>query len=310
MAVNVYEIITQRFLDKLDQGIIPWQKPWKVSKELDGSQFFPCYPYGKKKPYDIINQMLLGFEPGQYATFNQITKAGGKVKKGEKSQIICGWIFSKEALTDKATGEIITDDDGNELTKDRFALRYYNVFNVNTQVEGLPVDAIIEEPTTEEGDEIVTIQPDAIAESIISAYVNSEALTFEAKGSNRAYYSPLEDKVVVPALKQFDNVEEYYSTAFHELTHSTMKKSRCNREEDRKGKSVAFGSEEYSKEELVAEIGAATLVNYCGLETEKSFNNSTAYIQGWSKKLKEQPKMIVYASAQAQKAIDYILNCN
>lgn len=306
--MNVYEIITKRFLDKLDQGIIPWQKPWKTSKELDRSEFFPCYPYGKKKPYDIINQMLLGFEPGEYATFNQIKQAGGKVKKGEKSQIICGWVHTKEALTDNATGEFLTDEDGNELTKDRFGLRYYNVFNVKTQVEGMKTH-IVDEPTTEEGETITTLQPDALAEQIIKNYVDHETLKYEAKGSNRAYYSPAEDKVVVPALIQYDNIEEFYSTAFHELTHSTMHIARCNRQEDRKGKNVAFGSEEYTKEELVAEIGSAALVNYCGLETEKSFNNSTAYVQGWSKKLKEQPKMIIYASAQAQKAIDYILSC-
>jgi antirestriction protein ArdC len=182
-------------------------------------------------------------------------------------------------------------------------LRYYNVFKVETQCENIYL---------KKKDEIkpeIILEPSEVAEEIIRKYIESDdAPTFNNNGSNSAYYSPALDQVVVPNIAQYSNIAEYYSTAFHELTHSTMKKSRCNREEDRKGKNVAFGSEEYSKEELVAEIGAAALVNFAGLETDGSFQNSASYIQGWSKKLKEQPKMIVYASAQAQKAIDYILS--
>lgn len=295
MALNVYEIITQRILEQLEKGVIPWQKPWRTVKGADTTSYFPCYPLGKNKPYDFLNQMLLDFVPGHYATFQQITKLGGKVKKGEKSKIIAGWIYTKEERKDM-DGNVITDEDGNALYKDRFALRYYNVFCVETQVDGIDVKSIEPEELTG------TFEPSEVAEDIITKYVERENLTFiRDKASNRAYYSPLEDKVVVPHIGQFKECAEYYSTAFHELTHSTMKSTRCDRQENRKGKNVAFGSEEYSKEELVAEIGAATLVNISGLETESSFNNSASYIDGWSKKLKEQPKMIVYASIQAQK---------
>lgn len=302
--MNVYEIITSRILEQLEKGVIPWQKPWKTSKNAKDLSFFPCFPLGKKKPYDILNQMLLDFKPGHYATYQQITKLGGKVKKGEKSQIIAGWIYSKEERKD-ANGNIITDEETGEiLYKDTFALRYYNVFNVEEQTTGINTDDVVEVPE----DEVTTIQPVEAAENIINNYINKSGVKFTRdKASNRAYYSPALDEVVVPHIAQFSEVAEYYSTTFHELTHSTMKVDRCNREENRKGKNVAFGSEEYSKEELVAELGAGALVNICGLETESSFNNSASYIEGWSKKLKEQPKMIVYASAQAQKALDYIL---
>lgn len=307
MKANVYEIITQRILDQLEKGVIPWQRPWTVSKKaLKNNAFFPCYPLGKEKPYDILNQMLLDFVPGHYATFQQITKQGGKVKKGEKSKIICGWIYSKEERKD-SDGNTITDEDGNILYKDNFALRYYSVFHIETQTEGIDISTVEEI----EDDENTTpvFEPSEIADNIIDSYVSKEGINFiNDKVGNEAYYSPSLDKVVIPHIAQFNSQAEYYSTAFHELTHSTMKASRCNREEDRKGKSVAFGSTEYSKEELVAELGAGALVNICGLETESSFSNSASYIDGWSKKLKEQPKMIVYASAQAQKAIDYILN--
>ena len=121
--------------------------------------------------------------------------------------------------------------------------------------------------------------------------------------SDKAYYRPSTDTVVVPEIGQFKEVSEYYSTLFHELTHSTGHSSRLNRITA----PAFFGSEEYSKEELVAEIGAATLVNMAGLETPKSFKNSAAYIQGWSKALKENKKMIVEASGKANKAVNYIL---
>lgn len=303
MKLNVYEIITQRILDQLEKGVIPWQKPWKTVKTADSLSYFPCFPLGKNKPYDILNQMLLDFRAGHYATYAQITKLGGKVKKGEKSQIIAGWIYSKEERKDKE-GNTLVDEEGNTLYKDNFALRYYNVFNVEEQTEGIDIKAVKEEDLT-----TPEFEPLEFAENIVSNYVEREHIKLTRdKTSNRAYYSPALDEVVIPHIAQFTEQAEYYSTLFHELTHSTMKSTRCNRQEERKGKDVAFGSEEYSKEELVAELGAGALVNICNLETESSFNNSASYIEGWSKKLKEQPKMIVYASAQAQKAIDYILN--
>ena len=120
--------------------------------------------------------------------------------------------------------------------------------------------------------------------------------------SNRAFYSPSEDSVTVPAMEQYDIVEEYYSTLFHETTHSTGHASRLNR--DMTGH---FGSDSYSKEELVAELGAAFLVQKCGMDSAKAFKNSVAYIQSWSKKFKEDKKLIVSAASKAEKAVKFIL---
>lgn len=115
------------------------------------------------------------------------------------------------------------------------------------------------------------------------------------------------DLIHLPLFEQFTVANEYYSTSFHESVHSTMKESRCNRAEDRKGKLVAFGSNEYSKEELVAEIGSANIMNILGIETSKSFRNSNAYIQGWLSKLRNDVKFIVSASSKAEKAVTFIL---
>lgn len=136
---------------------------------------------------------------------------------------------------------------------------------------------------------------------------NREHITLEHTTSNEAYYSPSRDLIHLPLLEQFKRQEEYYSTAFHEATHSTGHKTRL----DRLGTGLqvaSFGSESYSKEELVAELGSATILNMLGIETDKSFRNSTAYIQNWLSVLKSDVKFIVSASSKAEKAVKYILN--
>ena len=123
------------------------------------------------------------------------------------------------------------------------------------------------------------------------------------EAGDRAFYRPSTDSITLPTLNQFAATAEYYSTAFHELTHSTGHSKRLNRLE----KTAFFGSEAYSKEELIAEIGAAALVNVAGLETAKSFRNTTAYIQNWLSVLKNDKRFIVSASGKAEKAVNLIL---
>lgn len=297
---DIYEEVTKRITEELEKGVIPWQKPWKTKAT---GEMFPCFSYSTGKRYDFINIMLLGGEPGEFATFNQITKEGGKVKKGAKSRFIVGWVVTDHQRKD-ADGKPLVDEDGKPETYKTFGLRYYSVFNILTDVEGLQPK---KNWTEDEGEENA-VDPVESAEKILHGYIDRpDAPKFEEKASNKAYYQPGLDLVVVPDKRQYEYIEEYYSTAFHELTHSTMKESRCNREEDRKGKKCAFGSEVYSKEELVAEIGAASLVMIAGIETEHSFRNSAAYIQSWLKALKDDVTMLVYASSQAQKAVEYIL---
>ena len=167
-----------------------------------------------------------------------------------------------------------------------------------SQVDGV-------EPLSE--DALNDIEPIEKAENILQGYWTRENITVEHVAGDRAYYSPSLDMIHLPLFEQFTDANEYYSTAFHESVHSTMKESRCNRAEDRKGKLVAFGSNEYSKEELVAEIGSASLMNILGIETTKSFRNSSAYIQGWLSKLRNDVKFIVSASSKAEKAVNYII---
>lgn len=280
MSINVYELVTNRIIEQLENNIVPWEKPW--SSTLDGA-----FNRVSKKPYSILNQMLLKYD-GEYASFKQWKDLGGHIRKAEKSEIIVFW--KMYPIKEK-------QDDGTEIIKTIPLLKYINVFHIS-QVDG--VEPLKQKVTHD-------IEPIDKAEKILNDYWNRENITIEHIKGDKAFYSPMFDKIQLPLFEQFKQSEEYYSTAFHESVHSTMKTSRCNRQEDRKGKVVSFGSEEYSKEELVAEVGSAQLMNIVGIETTKSFRNSTAYIQSWLKVLRNDNKFIVSASSKAEKAVNYIL---
>ncbi|MBU4642907.1 ArdC family protein [Bacillus toyonensis] len=271
MANNVYEIVTNKIIEKLEQGTVPWKKPW-----VNGNI---AVNWKTQKPYRGINTMLL--DSGEYVTFKQVQEAKGKVKKGAKSEIVVFWKWLEKE--DKETGNIEKIP----------MLRYYKVFNIN-QCEG------IESKRKEE--ETFEHNPIEDAENIVKGYVNSPSLSWN---SGRAFYQPVMDHVNVPPMKDFPKVEGYYSTLFHEFIHSTGHCSRLNRDGITSA-TAHFGSEEYSKEELVAEIGASMLTGLAGF-VDVTFDNSTAYIQSWLRNLKNDKTLIVKAASQAQKAVDYIL---
>lgn len=276
---DVYQIVTDRIISQLESGIIPWEKPWTGTSAgaVSGST---------GKPYSLTNQILLG-KPGKWYTFQQAKALGGSVRKGEKSSICVFW---------KQVKITVTNDDGTEEEKLVPMLRYFNVFHAS-QVDGLPESPEDEPPA-------FTVSPDETADQIISQYCFLSGVSLENSRSDQAYYSPSTDAIHLPLMEQFPVTAEYYSTAFHEMTHSTGHKSRL----DRLTKNAAFGSEDYSKEELVAEIGSAMLMNYSGVEIAKTSRNSAAYIQGWLKALRDDKKLLISAAARAEKAVDYILD--
>lgn len=285
---NVYQMVTDRIIEQLNQGIIPWKQPWTVTAFGEAG----AINYVSRRPYSLLNQFLLG-KPGEWLTFTQIKALKGSIKKGAKSRFVVFYTqykFTETQVTE--SGETV------EKEKTIPLLRYYNVFHLS-DVEGLqtkigPGDVREHEPIEE-------------AERVISEYLARESgLTFKPKKGDRAYYSPAQDMVVVPLLSQYKVKEEYYSTTFHELTHSTMTEGRCNRKAE--NENAFFGNEDYSREELVAEIGSAMLCNRVGIECKKAFKNSVAYIQSWLKALKNDQKMIVWAAGRAEKAAKFILN--
>lgn len=277
--MNVYEMVTDRIIKQLEKGVIPWEKPWTGTR--DGA-----FNRISKKSYSLLNQMLLKHQ-GEYATFKQWSDLGGKIRKHEKAETVAFWKIQP----------VKEEKDGIEEIKQIPILKYYHVFHISQieDVEPLPIDVAVLEPIAE-------------ADKILMDYISRENIALEHTASNKAYYSPTRDLIHLPLIEQFKNTEEYYSTAFHEATHSTMAINRCNRKPE--NKRVAFGSEDYSKEELVAEIGSANILNMLGIETSHSFRNSTAYIQNWLTVLKNDTRFIVSASSKAEKAVKYILNEN
>ena len=274
--MDIYKEITDRIISQMEEGIIPWQKPWIASgKAISRST---------GKPYSLLNQMLLG-RPGEYLTFKQCQEAGGKVKKGEKSSMVVFWKWIE--TTDEETGE----------KKEVPFLRYFNVFHID-QCEGVTA-----RHTTETAFP-AGAEPLEAAQEIIYDYLSREGVKLSHQEGDRAFYRPATDEVVLPIRKQFVSTAEYYSTVFHELTHSTGHEKRLNR----LSKPSFFGTEDYSKEELVAEIGAATLVNHVGLESSTSLRNNAAYIQNWLKVLEDDKRFIVSAAGRAEKAVALILN--
>lgn len=280
---NVYQMVTDRIIEQMEKGVIPWQRPWS------GGIMGGAINYVTRRPYSLLNQMLLG-RAGEWLTFNQVKDQGGSIKKGAKSEMVVFFTLVP-----------YKDEDGKE-DEDRFfpLLRYYRVFHIN---DTTGIESKIEQGEQEEE----KLEPIDAAEKIITGYLQREPkLKFQNNlPSAQAYYSPLSDKVVVPMLSQYDEPAEYYSTTFHELVHSTMKADRCNRAESRQA-IAAFGDEAYSREELVAEIGSAMLCDTAGIECEKAFKNSVAYIQGWLKKLKDDNHAIVWAASRAEKAAQYV----
>lgn len=267
---SVYEIVTNKITEKLEKGVIPWHQPW--------SSRGCAVSWKTQKPYRGVNAFLL--ESGEYATMKQINESGGRVKKGQHPQIVVFWKWLDKE--DEETGE----------EKKIPMLRYYSVFDINTQVEGLSSKRSIE-----------TFEHDPIeeAEKIVDGYANKPIIRF---ASGRAYYNKRLDFISVPRITDYKVAEEYYSTLFHEMTHSTGHQSRLNREGITE--KAAFGDETYSKEELVAEMGAAMLCGTAGIDNT-TLDNSASYIHGWLRALKNDSRLIVTAASQAQKAADHIL---
>jgi antirestriction protein ArdC len=273
---DVYSIVTEKILAALEAGVVPWHKPWDGQASLARNAI-------SNKPYTGINAFLLNlsaYSDPRWVTFKQAQSLGGSVRKGEKSSLVVFW---KQYQNE--------DEDGN-ATKKGAILRYYLVFNVE-QCENLSKLKPLEEKA----------EVDAIAEAEAIVAGMPSPPKIDDKGKDQAFYRPSADAISMPKKSAFGSSEEYYSTLFHELSHSTGHPNRLNRAE--LNTLAPFGSETYSKEELVAEFGAAFLCGEAGIQT--TVENSAAYIKGWLNALKNDKRLAVSAASQGQKAANHIL---
>ena len=287
---DVYQIITDLIIEKLEQGSIPWKQPW--------NDYGSAQNYISQKPYRGINQLILNVLHAKpfYLTFKQAHSLGGRIKKGAKSIPVTYWNFT---FRDKESGRKLTAEEAKNRPSKQIAksayLKYYRILNIE---DVLNVDFDLPETIVGKDDYSIAC---------------CDALLFEMKDRpdirhehNDAFYNPIQDYINMPPIEHFHTAELYYSILHHELIHSTGHPKRLNRFEHHEVSS--YGSKDYSKEELIAEIGASFLNGHAGILNETTLADSSAYIQGWLQKLCNDKKFIFEASAQAQRAVDYILN--
>lgn len=277
---KVYQVVTDRLLQALEQGVVPWRQPWKAAdlpKNLvtgnayRGSNVFALLWQGYTSPY--------------WCTFKQALAAGGHVKQGAKGTPVVFWRWISERKD--AAGKVA------QLDRPFPTVRYYTVFNLE-QCEGLTAPASTDAPTG--------FDPIAAAEALVAGMPQRPAIVT----GPRASYAPAADVVTMPARESFYSAAGYYATLFHELTHSTAHASRIGRKAAI-GEWTGFGSPEYSREELVAEMGASFLLARCDL-ADATIESSAAYLASWLKVLRADPSILLYAGQQAQKAADYIVD--
>ena len=309
---EVAQKVVDRIVAMIEEGKpLPWVKPWNRKAHtvtvIDGVKTITLQPTAwnrQGKPYRGANTYLPN---GEYITFKQCEAEHGKVKKGAKGWPVVYWNFKEYKEHN--------DDTGEDEVKRIPILKYYTVFSVD-DCEGIeqkhhPEPQTISFPIThtEVVDDDGETDLNPTAEAIVADYIARAGNGFTVKRDNyttRAYYRPSADYVEVPTRSQFTDIAEYYSTLFHELGHSTGHKTRLNRFTG-EAACAMFGSESYSREELVAESCAASILNAIGLENDNSFRNSAAYIKSWSESIKADPLMYVTAATRAQAAFDLIL---
>ncbi|MCI5083742.1 MAG: zincin-like metallopeptidase domain-containing protein [Saprospiraceae bacterium] len=289
---DLYEEVTNKMIALLEQGVAPWKCTW--------NKYGMARNYASKRTYSGINAILMNFTPHPipyFLSFKQAKQLGGKVKKGATSEKV---YFYKTLFKDES-GQYVNHTKAQALNgmgeevQTIPVLRCYSVFNIQ-DIEGIEFDI----PEVELKDHQIIENYEAIFNNM----PNAPQFVFE--NADRACYNPISDKLNMPDIKQFETVEDYYCTLFHEMTHATGHKSRLNRKEIMKFN--PFGSKAYSKEELVAEMGASFLCAHVGINCNDITENSAAYLQGWLSALKADKKLIFKAAAKAQKAVDYILN--
>jgi antirestriction protein ArdC len=284
--MDIYAMVTDKIINLLESGVVPWRRPWS-STGLPRNLV-------SKKPYRGVNFFLLSaskYISPFWLTMRQANELGGHVRKGEESTAVVFWKIddvkqSMEGLDDEETGK----------THRRFLLRFYRVWNIG-QCE-LPQSVLDKLPKIETHEH----DPIEAAERIIADMPNRPEIQYTG---SKAFYSSITDQITLPPRELFTRAEEFYATALHETVHSSGSEKRLSRE----GicEAAPFGSPVYSKEELVGEFGAAYLCAEAGISNEV-IHNQASYVAGWLKKLRDDRKLLIHAAAQAQHAVDYILN--
>lgn len=276
MSAKVYEKVTNEIIKALERGAVPWDRPWRDTAGPRNVE--------SGRAYRGINVWLLSLSPYEspwWVTYKGAQRLGGHVRQGERHTLVTLW--KRIRVRDEQA-------DDPDAKKTIFLLRYYRVFNIE-QCEGI-------EPPAQETPE--PVEPLAACEALLDGMPQRPTIEH---GGNRACYWPALDRVDLPARTAFTSIESYYSTAFHELVHSTGHESRLARPDLLAAR--GFGSEPYSREELTAEMGAALLCGVSGI-APATVERSASYLRSWIDVLRGDHRLVVSAAARAQRAADFI----
>jgi len=278
-----YQIVTERVIEELNRGTAPWRRPWTSRLPINAIS---------QKPYHGINTLLLGmagYPDHRWLTYRQAIDLGGNVRRGEHGTAIVYWHF-----IDETENELRTEEKKRRIP----LVKTYVVFNA-TQCEGL---------LQSDGGKLPDLE--AVSRTGDGTALEAGRLLLETmpdppkvERSDKAAYVPSRDVVLMPDARTFQNEAAWVSTLGHELIHSTGNEKRLNR--PAVSGAVYFGSEDYSQEELVAELGACFICGELGIAPD--FENSASYIDSWRKRLSDDPRLIFRAASAAQKAADFIL---
>ncbi len=281
MQNKIYQIITDQIIEQLERvDLSDYTKPWFCVGHS------PVNIRGTA--YRGINHILLSStdnKSNMWGTFNQWKEKDCHVKKGERSKVVVLWKFFDK-----------TDDNGESTGKTGAVMtRYFRVFN-SEQIEG----SFAREVEKKFKDKLKNHDPIAEGEKFVNGYIENERL--QVQNSDRAYYSNgIKEHIGMPEIGQFKDPLQYYSVFAHEITHSTGNINRLER--DMSGR---FGTKEYAKEELVAELGSAMICGTLGLE-QRPREDHAQYIKSWLSCLRNDNKFIISAASKAQKAADFSL---
>lgn len=280
--VNYSERVAQTFVDAIEKGTAKWMKPWEPSM---GD--LPYNPTSGNR-YRGINSLYLdamgdamGSSDPRWMTYKQAAELGAQVKRGATGCTVEYWQFKKEEKDPETHQK-------HEVKLDKPRVFWATVFNAS-HIQGLPELVV----------PVCGWESNARADDLVQA---SGAMVEQRKG-NQAFYSPVNDRIVVPEKAQFPKMEHFYATLLHEMTHWTSSPERCDREIGR----ASFGSEAYSREELIAEIGSFMICRELGLSRPGLDEQHQAYVAHWAKVVKSDPREIFRAAAQAERAMGFVM---
>jgi len=287
MSAKIYESVTREVIARMDEGEIPWLRTWNPHAGMPRNIRGTAY-----RGFNVFWLSMMGgrFESPTWLTKKQTEERGGVIQEDQLDRfanvIYWNWVKKEDENTGKKSTYPL--------------LRSFRVWNVG-QCEGVEDTSSpdsVSEPTDMSGTEV--------AQKLVDDFIqpgNPDGPKF-THGGNQPCYIPPEDAVRVPHPDEFTDASAYFATVFHELGHATGHTSRLKRKSV--NRAAKFRSHEYAREELVAEFTASFLCGISGLQRKDTVENAAAYIQSWKKALRDDPRIVIDAAQQAQKAADHI----